>query len=119
MGSGCTSVRSLLASAEKRRVRAKSGPSTLARNGGVLEYSPMAENILPFAHVKWRCPECRRGRLSMVRTVDEVNLLCGTCGACWHAEQRRFCRVDPTVCSGCSARGLCAPELTVEVCAPA
>jgi len=52
------------------------------------------------------CPECGHA-LRVVTDGEMANLLCPTCGACWHDELSWIHRVDPATCPGCSLRGVC------------
>jgi hypothetical protein len=52
------------------------------------------------------CPECGHA-LRAVFDGESVNLLCPTCGACWHDELGWLHRVRPETCPGCSLRGIC------------
>lgn len=53
------------------------------------------------------CPECGRA-LRAVFDGETTNLLCMTCGICWHDELGWIDRVDPRTCPGCSLHGVCA-----------
>lgn len=53
-----------------------------------------------------RCPECGHA-LRAVFDGEATNLLCLTCGICWHDELGWITRVDPKTCPGCSLHGVC------------
>jgi hypothetical protein len=53
------------------------------------------------------CPECGDGRVKAVYDGKLTNVLCPTCGACWHGEVDGISRVDPAVCPGCDSRSVC------------
>ena len=53
-----------------------------------------------------RCPECGHA-LRTVFDGEATNLLCLTCGICWHDELGWINRVDPKTCPGCSRHGVC------------
>ena len=55
-----------------------------------------------------RCPGCGSSHTAWVDTVAQDNLLCKTCGACWHQAAGHVDRVDPQQCPGCSLRRICA-----------
>lgn len=53
------------------------------------------------------CPGCGNGRFQAVSDGEPTNLLCGACGACWHAEVSLVHRVDPAGCRGYASRSVC------------
>jgi len=53
------------------------------------------------------CPECGNGRLEAVFDGETSNLLCRSCGNCWHSELSWVQRVDPATCPGCASRNVC------------
>ena len=61
-----------------------------------------------------RCPGCGSDQTAWVRAAGRSNLLCKTCGTCWHqapgAARRgavRQERVDVLTCPGCALRAIC------------
>lgn len=54
-----------------------------------------------------RCPGCGSARTARVAPQAQDNLLCKTCGACWHLVAGRADRVSPRQCPGCSLRRIC------------
>ena len=68
----------------------------------------MTEEHLRLANLMGPCPRCGNGRLSVVVDADGLsNLLCRTCGSCWHAELEWTRRVDRATCPGCAWRDVC------------
>jgi DNA-directed RNA polymerase subunit RPC12/RpoP len=67
---------------------------------------------MPLARTGVRCPGCGS---SITRPVNAAapgnpprdNLLCTTCGTCWHLTPAGAERVDPRQCPGCSLRRIC------------
>lgn len=55
-----------------------------------------------------RCPGCGSGNTVWVTAAAQSNLLCKTCGACWHPSESRAERVVALHCPGCAWRGVCA-----------
>lgn len=53
------------------------------------------------------CPGCGSGNTVWVRAGDQDNLLCKTCGTCWHETARRAERVHVEACAGCEHRDVC------------
>lgn len=66
----------------------------------------MVENTYHVVPSIGPCPECGHG-LRVVTDGETTNLLCPTCGVCWHDELGWIRRVDPETCPGCSSRGIC------------
>lgn len=55
------------------------------------------------------CPGCGSAHTVWVSTGAQDNLLCKTCGVCWHtAVPGRDERVDVQACPGCEFRDVCA-----------
>jgi hypothetical protein len=50
------------------------------------------------------CPRCVWPYLHPVRSLEQVHLLCESCGHCWRVEHGRLRPVDPLSCHGCAAR---------------
>jgi uncharacterized protein (DUF983 family) len=59
------------------------------------------------AGVETRCPGCGSGRTVWVSTGSQDNLLCKTCGTCWHKTEQHNDRVRVQECTGCRYRDLC------------
>ncbi len=54
-----------------------------------------------------RCPGCGSSYTTKVATAAGDNLLCKTCGTCWHTGFGPAARVDVRQCPGCSLRRVC------------
>ncbi|MGE5291123.1 MAG: hypothetical protein ACM3ML_28780 [Micromonosporaceae bacterium] len=54
-----------------------------------------------------RCPGCGSTHTARVSTPAQDNLLCKTCGTCWHPVASGTERVSPRQCPGCSLRRIC------------
>ncbi len=54
-----------------------------------------------------RCPGCGSTHTATVSTRAQDNLLCKTCGSCWHPAAGGGKRVSPRQCPGCSLRRIC------------
>ena len=54
-----------------------------------------------------RCRGCGSSHTTWVAAAAQRNVLCKTCGACWHPAAGRIDRVDPRQCPGCSLRRIC------------
>jgi DNA-directed RNA polymerase subunit RPC12/RpoP len=70
-----------------------------------------ATPTMPLARTGVRCPGCGS---SFTRPVSAApgsplrgNLLCTTCGTCWHPTPAGARRADPRQCPGCSLRRIC------------
>ena len=66
----------------------------------------------PFAATAVRCPGCGSTHTAAVSTQAQDNLLCKTCGSCWHpagggAAAGGAERVSPRQCPGCGLRRIC------------
>lgn len=59
------------------------------------------------AAVAIRCPGCGSSHTARVSTPAQDNLLCKTCGTCWHPVTGGVERVSPRQCLGCSLRRVC------------
>lgn len=57
------------------------------------------------------CPGCGSEHLRVVSTGETNNLLCLTCGACWHGAITGVERVDPMTCRGCGHQKVCFAAL--------
>ncbi len=58
-------------------------------------------------HAATRCPGCGSSHTAWVDTVAQDNVLCRTCGACWHPAAGHLERVSPQRCPGCALRRVC------------
>ena len=54
-----------------------------------------------------RCPGCGSSHTTWVSTGVQDNLLCKTCGVCWHEEHGRNGEVGVASCPGCEHRDIC------------
>ena len=59
------------------------------------------------------CPGCGSERTVWVRAGSQDNLLCKTCGACWHSgpADGPATRVNAAACAGCGLRAVCSAAL--------
>jgi hypothetical protein len=53
------------------------------------------------------CPGCGSNYATWVSTATAENLLCLTCGACWHAAAGHWARVSMRDCAGCEYQAVC------------
>ncbi|PVZ06325.1 hypothetical protein [Actinomycetospora cinnamomea] len=53
------------------------------------------------------CPSCGHEPLRPVADGDRSNLLCWSCGRCWHVEMNWTSRVDPHACGTCTQQEAC------------
>ncbi len=60
-----------------------------------------------FAATAVRCPGCGSTHTAQASTGVQDNLLCKTCGTCWHPVAGRAERVSPRQCPGCSLQRIC------------
>lgn len=56
---------------------------------------------------KARCPGCGSTHTTAVSTLTQHNVLCKTCGSCWHLAEGSAERVSPRQCPGCALRRIC------------
>ncbi|HXP21506.1 MAG TPA: hypothetical protein VN840_17825 [Streptosporangiaceae bacterium] len=54
-----------------------------------------------------RCPGCDSRYATWVSTSVQENLLCLTCGACWHGTGATWERVSMRDCAGCDYQAVC------------
>lgn len=54
-----------------------------------------------------RCPGCDSRFATWVTAGAQPNLLCLTCGACWHASAGQWQRVSMRDCPGCDYQAVC------------
>lgn len=54
-----------------------------------------------------RCPGCGSSHTTWVAAAAADNLLCKTCGTCWHGSDGRNVRVDVRACPGCALQAIC------------
>jgi hypothetical protein len=54
-----------------------------------------------------RCPGCGSFHTAAVNTAVQHNVLCKTCGSCWHLAGGNAERIDPRQCPGCALRRIC------------
>ncbi len=59
------------------------------------------------AGVASRCPGCGSHHTTWVSTGTQDNLLCKTCGVCWHDEGGRNGEVSLATCPGCEYCAVC------------
>ncbi len=60
-----------------------------------------------FSATAARCPGCGSTRTARVSAPAQENLLCKTCGSCWHPVAGGVERVSPRQCPGCGLRRVC------------
>lgn len=60
-----------------------------------------------FAITGTRCPGCGSTHTARVTTRAQHNLLCKTCGSCWHPVTGGPERISPRQCPGCGLRRIC------------
>jgi hypothetical protein len=53
------------------------------------------------------CPGCGSSHTVWVSTGVQDNVLCRTCGTCWHETGRHAQRVSVAACTGCDHREVC------------
>lgn len=53
------------------------------------------------------CPGCGSGHTMPVVAAGQRNMLCTTCGTCWHLTGAAPVRVHSEVCPGCPQRAIC------------
>jgi hypothetical protein len=87
------------------------GPSALAGDAAASDPDDVNEIALPPGVGGQPCPNCGDGHLQRVRNREVDNLLCPTCGTCWHRRGRRIERVDIFTCPGCRSRRVCIAAL--------
>lgn len=53
------------------------------------------------------CPRCDSPYVTDVHTPTQQNLLCMSCGACWHRTAGQWQRVLMRDCEGCDHQAVC------------
>lgn len=72
----------------------------------------MNENVCLLPEMVGPCPRCGGRELKTVSPgAGAKNVLCRTCGACWHRKIQGIDRVDPERCPGCGFRKVCFAAL--------
>lgn len=54
-----------------------------------------------------QCPGCGSAHTTPAHTPLQDNVLCKTCGTCWHLASGSTERIDPHECPGCSWQRIC------------
>jgi len=79
---------------------ADTAPADTALAGGARSDIALAGTVV-------HCPGCGSRYATWVSTVVQENLLCLTCGACWHATSGIWERVSMRDCAGCDYQAVC------------